>query len=73
MARKHPLRRYREKEGLSQEALAERLGVTGMTVYRWEAGKRLPREKHWPKIKAVTNITPIEMFRFAKPMSGEAA
>lgn len=37
-----PLRTYRhnQKPKLSQEALADRLGVTRLTVTRWESGAR---------------------------------
>ena len=63
---KHPLRKFRERQGLSREELAIRLGVTGMTVYRWEAGQRMPRQKHWPKIKEVANVTPVQMLKHAE-------
>jgi DNA-binding transcriptional regulator YiaG len=33
-------RAWRERLGLSQEALAHELGVTSTTVYRWEHGDR---------------------------------
>ena len=38
------LKRWREKQGLSQEALARRLGVSSNTVARWERGviRKLP-------------------------------
>jgi transcriptional regulator with XRE-family HTH domain len=38
----HPLRLYRENHSpkLSQESLAERLGVARLTVLRWESGER---------------------------------
>ena len=32
----------RRQKGLTQEALAERLGVTGRSVSRWETGSNLP-------------------------------
>ena len=32
------MKRLREKMGLTQEALAERVGVHPMTVSRWERG-----------------------------------
>jgi len=34
------LKRIRQKLGLTQEDLAERLGVTRITVGRWETGMR---------------------------------
>lgn len=34
------MRTAREAAGLTQEALALRLGVTPTTVWRWEAGQR---------------------------------
>lgn len=34
------IRRAREKMGLTQAELAEKLGVSGKTVYRWETGQR---------------------------------
>ena len=36
------LRKLRERVGLSQEELARRLGVTRVTVTRWENGTRRP-------------------------------
>lgn len=35
----------RRKYNLSQEDIASRLGVTMMTVYRWENGIHLPRSR----------------------------
>jgi transcriptional regulator with XRE-family HTH domain len=64
---KHPLRAYRESRGLSQEALAAELGVTGMTIYRWEKGRRIPQRKDWSRIRLVTGINPAEFAAFAEP------
>ena len=36
------LKTYRDKRGLSQEALAHQLGVSVRTVARWESGKFNP-------------------------------
>ena len=36
------LMRLRKREGLSQEALAEALGVSRQAVSRWEQGTALP-------------------------------
>lgn len=38
-ARRLFLAEWREHRGLTQEALANRLGTTGMTVSRWERGQ----------------------------------
>ena len=32
------LKRLRKEKGLTQEQLAERLSVSGRTVFRWETG-----------------------------------
>jgi len=39
------IREAREAAGLSQGALASRLGVRDMTVYRWEQGLRRPQNE----------------------------
>ena len=36
----HPLKRYRDSRGLTQDALAKELGVTSISVSRWETGAR---------------------------------
>lgn len=36
------LRDYRELLGLSRSQVAEELGTTGVTVWRWENGKARP-------------------------------
>jgi DNA-binding XRE family transcriptional regulator len=36
-------RDVRRRAGVSQERLAAELGVCESTVYRWEAGERVPR------------------------------
>ena len=40
------LRRFRDVTSLSQEQLAERLGVSQPTVARWESGDSVPRGGH---------------------------
>jgi transcriptional regulator with XRE-family HTH domain len=46
------IKRERENLGLSQAALAQLVGVTEHTVWRWEAGLRIP---HPVVLKAVNN------------------
>ena len=36
----HPLKSYRSEAGLTQNALAKELGVSSITVSRWETGAR---------------------------------
>jgi transcriptional regulator with XRE-family HTH domain len=36
----HPLRAYRDRYGLTQSALAKSLGVSSITISRWETGAR---------------------------------
>lgn len=37
------LRRRRERLNLTQEALGKRLGVTKMSIFRYERSKRIPK------------------------------
>lgn len=39
-------RRIREQVGLTQDEIANQLGVSRATVARWEAGTRRPRRQH---------------------------
>lgn len=36
------LRAWREAHGVGQAELGRRLGVSAITVYRWESGRRKP-------------------------------
>jgi len=40
MVQDHPLKAYRADRGLTQDALAKELGVSSITVSRWETGAR---------------------------------
>lgn len=53
----HPLARYRRDNDLTQEALASKLGVWPLTVWRWENGKRTPRPKDAKRISDHTGIS----------------
>jgi transcriptional regulator with XRE-family HTH domain len=43
---KPSLREARERLGLTQQAMAEKLGVTQPTVSRVESGETTPRQRH---------------------------
>ena len=53
----HPLRAYRDREGLTQAALGKKLGVAATTVYRWEHKARAPRRRDLARISQVTGIS----------------
>lgn len=58
MAENHPLAKYRDDRGLTQEALGRELGVTGVTVSRWETKKRKIDDELLPKVAEHTGIAP---------------
>lgn len=45
---------YRLKRQLTQEELAEALGVTNVTISKWENGQAQPSEKHMTKLKSIS-------------------
>lgn len=59
----HPLKAYREKQEppLSQEDLAILLGVTRVTVTRWESGARKMNDEIVPKVSRATGIPAAEL------------
>jgi DNA-binding transcriptional regulator YiaG len=50
------LRKRRIEKGLSQHALAERLGVSYATVNRWECGRNLPSRMAREKIDVIFHL-----------------
>lgn len=57
MVGNHPLRRYRESNGYTQTALAKELGVSSITVSRWETGARKIDADLLPKIAEKTGLS----------------
>lgn len=57
----HPLRKYRDCHKLSQRALAQRLGVSRITIIRWENGHRQIDSDLLPDIEEKTGISPREL------------
>lgn len=49
------IKEYRKKHGLTQEKLAQILGVAHNTVARWEAGDREPRGLYAKRLQEVLN------------------
>lgn len=51
------IRNYRRKQDLTQEELAERLGVSYQSVSRWENGATYPDIELLPAISKLLGIT----------------
>jgi transcriptional regulator with XRE-family HTH domain len=56
MAGNQAVRTYRKKRGLTQKALGKELGVTGVTIYRWERGLRKIDDELLEPVSAKTGI-----------------
>ena len=50
--RRDGLRTHRAKLGLSAKDYGRLVGVSGLTIYHWEAGKAKPRRRQLPAIAA---------------------
>ena len=55
------LRTLRKKAGYTQESLSELLGISFMTVRRWETGKVTPRMDEIKKLAQALNVTEDEL------------
>lgn len=49
--------------GITQDQLAEKLGVDRSTVAKWELGKSYPRTSLLPKISEILGCTVDELFK----------
>jgi DNA-binding transcriptional regulator YiaG len=54
--RKEGLKTHRAKLGLSAKDYGTLVGVSGLTIYHWEAGKSKPRKKQLPTIAAIRTM-----------------
>lgn len=50
------LREQREAKNLSQQYIADKLGVSKMTVSRWESGQRTMSAKHFLRYCQVVDV-----------------
>ena len=64
------LRRFREKRGLSQEALAEIIKVHNNSVSRWENGLLSPNTTKLKKIAAALHVSEEELLNGAPEQGG---
>jgi DNA-binding transcriptional regulator YiaG len=47
---------HRKRLGLSAADLGKMFGVSGQTIYQWEAGRARPRTKHMPAVAALRKL-----------------
>lgn len=59
----NPLKAFRERQTppLSQGQLAEKLGVSRVSVTRWEAKRRKINKDLLPRVASVTGLSPAEL------------
>lgn len=73
---RRPLRLYlaewRESRGLSQEQLGGRLGVTDVTISRWETGRRQPDLNAQAAIAEALDIDVFDLRRHPDQPSADA-
>lgn len=55
------LQKYRKREGLTQKELADLVGVTHNTIWRWETGKAAPKISDIEKLAEVLQVTTKEL------------
>lgn len=55
------IRQARKSRGLTQAELAEQLGLSEMTVRRWESGQRSPRMEEIQKLAVVLGVPVTEL------------
>ena len=51
------IKNARIKQGLTQEELAEKIGVTRQTIYYYESGERTPKVEHLEKLSKVLKVS----------------
>ena len=54
----------RKKSGMSQEEVAERLGVSRQTISKWELGETLPDIRQSKKLSTLYHLTLDELIDF---------
>lgn len=64
------IREYRQRRGLSQEALAERLEVSRQAVTKWEAGKTRPSTEKLLRLSQVLEV-PLEQLTGAEQVPAQ--
>lgn len=55
------IKEYRERTGMTQEALADKLNVDRSVISYWERGKATPCKKHRAMLCAILQCTELEL------------
>lgn len=55
------IKEYRERTGMTQEALADKLNVDRSVISYWERGKSTPCKKHRAMLCAILQCTEMEL------------
>ncbi len=66
------LAEWRENRGLTQQTLGDRLGVSDVTVSRWETGRALLNTNVLAAIAEALNIEPQDIYRHPDQPSADA-
>ncbi len=56
------IKRLRERAGLTQAQLAEKVGASQSAVALWETGARMPRADKLPKLAEVLGCSVADLF-----------
>lgn len=67
MSLNEKLIQYRREKEISQEALAEQLGVSRQAVSKWETGESMPELSNLLSLCKIFNTTPNEFFGYDIP------
>lgn len=59
------IKEYREKMGLTQAQLADKLNVDRSVISIWERGKGTPCKKHRAMLCAILQCTEMELMSYA--------
>jgi len=65
------LKELRKKKRLTQDQLAELVGVTRVAIAKWEAGERAPKGEYLVKLSETLGVSPSYFFESEKSRKGE--
>ena len=62
---------YRRRNHLTQQTVADALGVSGQSVYNWEQGKAVPSINAFGGLKVLFNVTLDDLIRYKQSHGGD--